>query len=144
MSDWALASATICNVRLLFRRAARGERFFAPGGRRNLLKRLISDKGIQGNPSQIFCSILLASVRAWLDLAKFGCGLESQSPPARKTSSRPGHRLAIVARAPFGPRAVVETLDLAAGLLDRQRQDRRGDARAAGRDDRFPQVDPMR
>jgi hypothetical protein len=89
MSDWDLASATICNVQLFSRRAARAEGFFAPGGRRNLLKRLISDKGIQGNPSQKFCSILLASVRAWLDLAKFGFGLESQSPPPGKHHAGP-------------------------------------------------------
>src|SRR5271170_753142 len=103
MSDWVLASAAICNVRLLFRRAARGQRFFAPRGQRNRLKSLNPDKGIKGNPSQKFCLILLASVRAWLDLAKFGFGLEPQSPPTRKASSRPGDRLAIVARAPFRP-----------------------------------------
>jgi hypothetical protein len=33
--------------------ARRQEEIFALGGRRNRLKRLISDKGIQGNPSPI-------------------------------------------------------------------------------------------
>jgi hypothetical protein len=35
-----------------FSGAKRATKFFAPGGQRNPLKRLISDKEIQGNPSQ--------------------------------------------------------------------------------------------
>jgi len=49
------------------------------GGQRNPLKRLISDKGIQGNQS-FFSWISLAGLGlALLDLAKFGIGLENQS-----------------------------------------------------------------
>jgi hypothetical protein len=72
-----------CNFQLLFQVAAREQRFFAPGGRRNPLKRLNPDKEIQGKPSQKFCSILIVLVRTWLDLAKFGFGLkkaERQDP----------------------------------------------------------------
>src|ERR1700683_2254303 len=50
--------------------------FFCPRGQRNSLKRLISDKEIQGNPSLFLCWILLGVGRALLDLAKFGIGLE--------------------------------------------------------------------
>src|SRR5271167_2176806 len=49
-----------------------------------------------------------------------GFGLDERRRPA---SGRPGRDLAVLAGAPFGPRAVVQALDLAAGLLDRQRQD---------------------
>jgi hypothetical protein len=48
-----------CNLALLFKRTSRDKRFFAAGGRRNRLKRLIFDKEIQGNPSQKFCLSLL-------------------------------------------------------------------------------------
>jgi hypothetical protein len=47
----------------------------------------------------------------------------------------------VVSRAPFCPRAVVKAGDLAAGLLDRQRQDRRADPGAAGGNDRFREID---
>jgi hypothetical protein len=44
------------------------EEFLAPGGQRKPLKRLDSDKGIQGNPS-LFSLILFA--RDWPGLAGF-------------------------------------------------------------------------
>ena len=46
-----LALEPDCNFRLLLQRLAREQIFFAPGGRRNPLKRLNPDKEIQGNPS---------------------------------------------------------------------------------------------
>jgi hypothetical protein len=46
------------------------------GGRRNPLKRLISAKEIQGNPSLFFCKIWLEAGLAWLDFAEFGLGFE--------------------------------------------------------------------
>src|ERR1700685_1978693 len=55
-----------------------GKGFFCPRGQRNPLKRLISDKEIQGNPSLFLCWILLGVGRALLDLAKFGIGLEKR------------------------------------------------------------------
>src|SRR5271154_875714 len=120
--------------------APRATRFFCRAARRKSLKRLDPDERIQGSPRQKFCWILLAFVPARLGLAKFGLGLD----PRRAASRRSGPRPAIVARTPFGPRAVIEALDLAAGLLHRQRQNRGRHARAAGGDDRLPQVDPMR
>src|SRR5208283_889688 len=51
-------------------RRPRGQkRKYGLGGRRNPLKRLVSDKRIQGNPS-LFPLIFLA--RAWPDFARFG------------------------------------------------------------------------
>jgi hypothetical protein len=52
-------------------------KIFLPGGRDNPLKRLISDKGIQGNPSLILGKIWLERGPALLDLAKFGFGLDA-------------------------------------------------------------------
>src|ERR1700683_1266672 len=52
--------------------------FFCPRGQPNPLKRLISDKEIQGKPSLFLCWILLGVGRAFLDLAKFGIGLEKR------------------------------------------------------------------
>jgi hypothetical protein len=54
--------------------------FLAQGSRRNPLKRLDPDKGIQGNPRQKFCSSLIGLVPAWPGLAKFGFRLEEQRP----------------------------------------------------------------
>src|SRR6185312_676826 len=63
-------------------------------------------------------------------------------PPAR-ASYRPGRDRKVPARAPFGPGAVIEPCDRAAGLLDRQRHDGRGHPRPAGGDDRRLEVDPV-
>jgi hypothetical protein len=52
--------------------------FFA-GGHDNRLKRLISDKEIQGNPSLFLGKIWLKLGPAWPDLGKFGFGLDKLS-----------------------------------------------------------------
>jgi hypothetical protein len=52
------------------------KRLFCPGSRGNPLKRLISDKGIQGNPSLFLGWIWLDIRPAWLDLGKFRRDLE--------------------------------------------------------------------
>jgi hypothetical protein len=46
--------------------------FFLARGQHNPLKRLISDKRIQGNPSLFLGKIWLEAGLALLDLAKFG------------------------------------------------------------------------
>ena len=46
------------------------------GGQRNPLKRLVSDKRIQGKPSRFLGKIWLGSASAWLGFEKFGFGLE--------------------------------------------------------------------
>jgi hypothetical protein len=51
------------------------EKIFGPGGRDNRLKRLISDKGIQGNQSIILGKIWMELGLAWLGFDKFGIGL---------------------------------------------------------------------
>jgi hypothetical protein len=58
--------------------AGRGgaEIIFGPGGRRKSLKRLKTDKEIQGKPSRFLGSILLRLGSIWLDLAKFGTSLD--------------------------------------------------------------------
>jgi hypothetical protein len=48
---------------------------FWPGGQDNPLKRLISDKGIQGNQSIFLGRIWLELGLAWLGFDKFGIGL---------------------------------------------------------------------
>jgi hypothetical protein len=45
------------------------------GGHRNALKRLNSDKRIEGNPSLCLGKIWLNAAPAWLNLAQFGLGL---------------------------------------------------------------------
>src|SRR5271155_1314915 len=52
----------------------------------------------------------------------FGTGSANQSAPSGRASPRPGCDRTVGARAPFRPRAVIEALDLAAGLLHRERQ----------------------
>jgi hypothetical protein len=54
------------------------ERIFVRGGQRNALKRLISDKGIQGNSGAFLGRIWSGLGWILLDLAKFGFGLERQ------------------------------------------------------------------
>ena len=71
-----------------------------------------------------------------------GCRL-CAGPDRSAALLRPGHDRAVGARAPFGPGAVVEALDLAAGFLHRQRQDGGGHARSAGGDDRLLKIDLM-
>jgi hypothetical protein len=62
--------------RVAFRLMRLPKNFFAPGGHDNPLKWLVSDKGIQGNPSLFLGKIWLGIGLAWLDLAKFGFRLE--------------------------------------------------------------------
>jgi hypothetical protein len=49
---------------------------FGPGGPRNSLKRLNSDKDIQGKPSRFLGLFLCGLGPIWLDSAKFGFGLD--------------------------------------------------------------------
>ncbi len=54
---------------------------------------------------------------------------------------RAGHDRRIVAAAPFGPGAVIELVVGMAERFQRQRDDRGGDAGAAGGDDRLDEID---
>jgi hypothetical protein len=55
-----------------------GKRLFCPRGQRNRLKRLVSDKEIQGNPSLFLGKIWPGLGLALLGFDKFGIGLESR------------------------------------------------------------------
>jgi hypothetical protein len=55
------------------------EESFLARGHDNRLKRLISDKEIQRNPSLFLGKIWLELGLAWPDLEKFGFGLETAS-----------------------------------------------------------------
>jgi hypothetical protein len=59
-------------------RKAAGKDFFCPRGQRNPLKRLVSDKEIQGNPSLFLGKIGPGLGLALLGFDKFGIGLESR------------------------------------------------------------------
>jgi hypothetical protein len=52
------------------------DKIFCPGGHDNPLKRLISAKRIQGNPSFFLCFSLPERGRAWLDFEQFGVDLD--------------------------------------------------------------------
>jgi hypothetical protein len=54
------------------------ERMRSRRGQRNALKRLISDKGIQGNSGAFLGRIWSGLGQTWLDFEKFGSGLEGQ------------------------------------------------------------------
>jgi hypothetical protein len=52
------------------------DKIFGPGGHDNPLKRLISAKRIQGNPSFFLCFSLPGLARALLDFEQFGVDLD--------------------------------------------------------------------
>ena len=67
-----------------------GKKNFRPERRRNPLKGLKADKGIQGDPSIFLGWILLDCASAWIGLAKFGSvgsfgvsGLAARQPCAK-------------------------------------------------------------
>ena len=74
----------------------------APGGQRKSLKRLDSEKGIQGNPSLFLGFPLLGLGLILLELAKFGFGLEKlRLPRGAVKPERPGRAPCATSLAPL-------------------------------------------